>query len=253
MAKFRTSGIIQSIRGKVGDMIFSSWKGIPTARTINKRRKRPSTQEEVRVKEHLIILIQRWKKLTLEEKGLWEVYARTLNDRKYTPTTGGIIRNRRKGVMIGVNAFIKINGLKMSVGFPISDKPYLRQSTPVSPPKTNLMNYEKFKNGKIKFETWLPHAYYCKCKAQIWIKAMNGNGYPYMAKVVDIDTNPTEVEIEKIKFTKRKKEKEKYFKREKEFKEMEKCEIMIQMRTIAENGKSSMSSALYRVEVYPNS
>ncbi len=241
MAKFTTSGLIFNIRGKLGDLIFSSWNGTPVVRRSPKKVRNPRTKSQIQSRKIFSEVSSGWWKLSLIEKAEWGEYAKKF--KKSPIDNGGIIRIRRGGgAMTGQNAYMRVNALLISVGFKPREKPMLGQTG--NPPllDTDLTTYAQYKN-EIRFKIWLPRTYPCKCVAQIWMRKAKMGADSYVAKITELSTTPTEVVIDKIRIYENKKV------IDIPFKKLKKCELYLQMRTIAENGEVSMRSTIYRLEV----
>ncbi len=241
MAKFTTSGLIFNVRGKLGDFVFSSLNGTPVVRRRPKKVRNPRTKSQIQTRKIFSEVSSGWWKLSLIEKAEWCEYAKKFR-KSSTISNGGIIRINRGRVMTGQNAYNRVNILLISVGFKPREKPFFGQIG--NPPLlgTDLTTYAQYKN-EIRFKVWLPRTYSCKCVAQIWTKRAKIRAYSYVAKVTELSTIPTEVVIDKIRICENKKV------ADIPFKELEKCELYLQMRTIAENGEVSMRGTTYRLEV----
>ena len=159
-----------------------------------------------------------------------------------TIDSGGIIRLNRGRVMTGLNAYMRVNALLISVGFNPREKPMLGRIGNPPLPDTDLTAYAQYKN-ELRFKIWLPRTYPCKCVAQIWIRRAKMGTSPYVAKVTELSTTPTEVVIDKIRISENKKV------IDMPFKKLKRCELDLQMRTVAENGEISMRGTTYRLEV----
>ena len=243
MAKFTTSGFITSIRGKLGDSVFYSRRGVPGIRAKAKKIKNPRTPLQQKTRRNFAMFTKIWNELTRIEKVLWEEYAKQFKHRKST-SARGLIPHTQKGIMTGQNAFVSVNMTLVLSGFTPIRKPTLG-NTP-NPPllSHDLPIHPEFRDGVIKFKIWLPHQYREECNAQIWMKVAKAKEYVYLARVIPISTTPTEVIFQTVRI---------HDKRRKvidfPIKKLGKRDVLLQMRILAENGKVSMPSAIYRLEL----
>ena len=244
MAKFTATAIIHSIRGKLGKFVFSSWKGVPKIARTPKKRRSPCTQAQKRVSKAFYETNAKWRELSLVEKALWEEYTKKFRYRKNTVTYGGIIPTRKRTAMMGRNAYIGVNAMLMLAGFKAIKKPPLGNIGKPPPPSSDLIPYSQHKNGELKFKLWLSLHYPEKSVAQIWLRRVKDGTHPFVAEIIELSSTPKEVVISQIKGGERGRRIV-----EVDFKELKKCELDLQMRTIAQNGEFSMSTAVYRLEV----
>ena len=243
MAKFKTIGLIHSIRGKLGDIVFSSWKGVLVVKTRTKNRRDPKSKRQLQVRKVFSLLTHKWQELSMPEKALWEEYVKKYKYKKKVARSSGPIRTANRGTMMGINAFFGVNQMLISSGFPPIKIPTLGTIPKPLPPCTDLTPYTLSANGKIEFNIWLSNTYPTPVTAQIWIRRIKHKHYSYIAKIVPLSTTPQLVVLEKIRT---------HYKNkivDLPFKKLEKCELLLQMRTVAQNGEFSIPSAIYKLEV----
>ena len=243
MAKFTLLPIIQSIRGKFGNLTFCYYRGKPIVKKTMRKMKNPKPETQALVRRIFSEVAKKWVNLSLIQKAEWDEYAKKFKRNKYTLSYGGIIPGAKGTVVQGKSVFIGVNSKLILSGLQPLEKPVFSATKPLHP-VTNLKSYTQYKNGKIKFKIWLPHSPREKCVAQIWIKLLKKGAYSYLTKIVPLSSEPKEVMIEKIRTSQG---------TEIEFEKLEKAEVKLQMRTVSQNGESSASSALYKLEVYATS
>jgi hypothetical protein len=188
---------------------------------------------------------EKWREMLLKDRALWESYAQQINEGE--KKIGGLLRNEFKGKLTGSSAYCAINQLLYITNFKDIDKPphYLMKDPPS--PLSDIQHMGTYK-GKIKFKIWLPYEYQQKTKAQIAIKTTETLSYIYIIRPApEISHIPTEIKIDKIKILRKKKKGSKMV--ELPLKEIKHPIIQIQMRTIAQNGKFSLHSPIYKIEV----
>ena len=241
MAKYTSSGLIHSIKGPLGDAVFSHWKGKPTISKRVRKLKRSSTSSQKRMMEIFTQLCSEWKKMSFRELVLWNEFTKKythLGNRK----RNGLIPRIGNSTMTGVNAYISINTLLMRCGFPPIKKPLLGNIPKPPLPSTDLLDFGIYQH-KIKFNVWLPYDYITQSVAQVWIRKLGADSHPYLTTIVSISSSPTQLVIDKVRV------KENHSIVEKPLKDIEYCKLLLQLRTVAKNGLSSMPSQIYKVEV----
>ena len=237
MAKYVSSGLIHNIRGSFGDSVFSSWRGIPR---ICKKPTKKKQLHPLKSWESLVTISSNWKNLSFQEWALWEEYTKSFREIKTHKYDGlcTAIGNR----MSAYNAYVSTNQLLVLSGFNSIRKPCLGNIPSPPFPSTDLANFGSYTN-QIKFNIWLPRSYPAKCVVQIWIRKAIAPANPYIAKILKVSTSKTEVVINEIKL------KEKDENIEKKFEKMKNCKILLQMRTIAQNGKFSQPGPIYKIQL----
>ena len=96
----------------------------------------------------------------------------------------------------------------------------------------------------IKFKIWAKTPYKSKMMAQIWVKKTGEWNTPYIAKMVLITEKQQIITIEKIKTRKTKSKTE-----ELRLEDLTPCLVKIQVRIVAENGRSSIPSPIYTLQI----
>ncbi|MCK4307184.1 hypothetical protein KAW50_03035 [candidate division WOR-3 bacterium] len=245
MAKYKTSGLISEIRGSMGDKTFSYWKGVPVVKKKMKKKKWVSSVVRARRKEVFAFLAESWTLMSSKDQALWGIYAK--QDRK-------VKSKSRLGLISTIGnwyspriTFMSVNQLLMISGFSPLQRPLFGKLQPPLP-ATDLPEYSEW-DKDIKFKIWLPRQYKDRCAAQIWIRKASGRGgNPYITKVVPLSTSLAEVKLKEIKFYEKKgRLPGKTVK--KDLSEMGYCKLKLQMRTVAENGRFSMPSGIYKIEL----
>ena len=244
MAKYKTSGLITEIRGSMGDKTFYYWKGIPVIRKKKVKHKQGNSLAQTKGREIFSFLSRTWKSMGFEEWAVWEMYAKG-NRRKKS--------KQRSGLMCAIGnwfygrvAFMSTNQLLMICGFSFIQKPLFGKPQPPLP-QTDLPPLSKWSKN-IKFNIWLPEDYPDRCVVQIWIRKLSWpDGRPYIMAIVPISSSPIEIKVEKIRFYEKGRGMGGIL--EKSLNEIGDCKLLLQMRTVAENGKFSMPSAIYKIEL----
>lgn len=237
MGKCELSGLVNEVRGRVGDVVFSPWKGIIRVYKYNKEVDRGNNPEQEMMRSSLSRLCRSWRDKDFKEQALWSDYARQHSNRRI----GGGIRGRGGNLKMGVNAYISVNQVLVRSGFSPIEIPYLGTSNPVFP-STDLVNYGTYR-GEIRFNIWLGTPYFADCRAQIWVKNV-GEDVEYIRALVPISSSKIEVLINKIRVKEDKKTVEKDIDRL-----GRKYKLYFQFRTVARNGALSMRSALYKIQL----
>ncbi len=242
MAKVKLMGLVHSVRGKVGDVIFRVNRGEQTVKKAQGKIKDLRTEKQVKVRELFLYFHKIWKEMSITERILWEEYT------KYLQTIrgkgGGIISSHKGTKLRGREAFIGVNITLRTTGFKKIKKPPLGNISSPPPSKNDIRQYGTY-TEKIKFNVWLPYSYTTQCKVQVWIRACTTGGMRYIAETLPITTSPAEVVINYVRFV--------YKGKTQNFplSKLAPCDIKLQLRVVASNGKVSMPSALYIVEIRP--
>jgi len=248
MAKYKTSCLVSEIKGSIGNKTFSYWKGIPVVKKRIEQRKKTNSLRQGKIREIFEFLKSKWSSMSFEDWAVWDSYAEQ-NKR--------IKSKKRSGLMSTIGnwfygniAFISTNQLLMGCGFSFIQKPPFDKPQPLLP-ATDLPEYSKW-NKDIKFKIWLPEDYPDRCVVQIWIKKLSKTKeLPYIMAIVPVPSSPIEIKIEKIRFYVIKRGKRKIL--EKNLNEIENSKILLQMRTVAENGKFSMPGPIHKMELINHS
>ncbi len=235
MARFTTNGLIHSIRGKLGNIVFYYWKGIPNVRKAPKRVKNPRTKNQVPIMSSFSDFSKCWQYLNSAERALWEEYAKGFSRKK--PMSGKMILHQKgrvtgKNAFIGTNVTLKISGLK-----PIKIPPLGNVPNPPLP-ATDLKSSSQC-SSYIRFKVRLPEPYPYKCVAQIRIKLFKGKGSSRIARNEELSDSPSEVIIDKVQ----------YQRKSLPLREIKNSKVQLYMRTVAQNGKFSMLSQIYTLEI----
>lgn len=241
MAKICLAGIIQSIKGSIGNLTFSSTRGIPYIK-LKPKPHNPKTERQKEVRNNFAYIARQWKKLDIKEQSLWEAYANRLK-RLNKANSASIIPTANRKLFMGVNAFMSVNHLLLSSGFKTLLLPPITDIKPALPPANDLRTGETYYGAEIKFKIWMPKEMEGNAVAQIWIAKAGSGNMRQLTIVTSISSEPKEVVIEKIR------ERVKGKVKELQLNKLAPCIFKIQMRTIAQNGRISMPSAIYKVQL----
>ena len=149
MAKVTMGPLVGSIKGKIGSLIFSSWKGRAYTKNMPITVANPRTVDQGRVRTNLANIARAWKDLPIVLKTLWEEYAQTFSG--IAPIgTGGLIP-QHSNLMSGFNAFQSINTRLLNVGL-------ILVSTPpnLSAPSPSLVEISESYNYFFKVAVTIP-------------------------------------------------------------------------------------------------
>ncbi|MCK4308292.1 hypothetical protein KAW50_08715 [candidate division WOR-3 bacterium] len=245
MAKVDLGCLVRSISGSMGGITFYKKKGVH--RIMSRKRKKEGidrkSEKQIRIREGFCYFHKRWLELSLTEMVLWEEYSKHLRELE---RSGGLIPSYGNKIATGKGAYMGTNLMLMAVGFPEINKPCLGKVAVPPCVNTDIVQHSMYKGMEVKFRVWLPYLYGVDCKAQIWVKGCLDGGFPYVQEVISVGVSPVEVKIRKVRKIMYGKEKKLI---EMPIGERSVLRMKIQLRTIAKNGKSSMASVLYLVEV----
>lgn len=275
MAKAKLSALFQSISGPVGNQTFYAQKGKGIiVRQKNGKIKISNTPMQVMMRKALVTHLNNWKNMSIKEREWWEFYANYLNAAR--KKVGNPMKKRNYNYMRGIDAYNAINQLLIAVGFETIDKPPHERLTEPHTPLTDIIQGGTYEQ-EIKFRIWLPQPYIPHItggteqkmenittsnaevyptphkensitKAQISIRTRRNGAYVYTLLPAPILTDkPLEIKIDKIKIVERVKESRKTV--EIQTKQIKHIIMQIQTRTIAQNGKFSLPSPLYTIEI----
>ncbi|MCK4306802.1 hypothetical protein KAW50_01090 [candidate division WOR-3 bacterium] len=158
--------------------------------------------------------------------------------------SGGLIENNKPQYVTGIAAYNGINMLLYVCDLQERRVPPLSKN---KPPTTNTnLGEVKTKistDGKIRFKIWLPYEYPEKCISQIWMMKASKGCRPYLALTSVVSTTPKEITIETVRGRIKGKT------RDVKLTQATPGAVKLQMRTIAENGLTSMPSAVHRIRL----
>lgn len=134
MARVTPSGLIEDISGRVGGVIFSSWKGVTYAKAIAKSVRNPATVDQVLVRNALAFFSKRFfDDLTDNQRGEWEQFAQEqAGAAKSQQVQGGFgsrVIPKRQYNRSGYNWYVAINVRMVKAlgvahyGAPLDDAP----------------------------------------------------------------------------------------------------------------------------------
>lgn len=126
MARIVLAPIVTDIRGKLGDLVFSSWKaGVNYVRTVTGVIKNAQSLSQNGTRKYITRFSKRWRStLTQAQRDEWKTYALTQPGKG--PSDGGInnMIKGNNGKMTGFNAFILTNMWALTAGLgPVPDAP----------------------------------------------------------------------------------------------------------------------------------
>jgi len=204
----------------------------------------PQTEGQIRVRNLFSELNKEYGELEIDEKALWEEYAKRYKYARFPLSSRRVIRTRMKGPMSGQNAYLGVNSVLIDNGFERRRLPMVGRTPKPSFPFTDLKQYGKFSGGEIRFKIWLPYEHPYRCVAQIWIKRVKNTACSYVAKKIEVSATPREIVIDSIRVRHKKDEIV-----DMPFRKLKRSELHLQMRTVAETGEFSMCSAVYTLQV----
>ena len=251
MAKVQLTGLISSITGSMGETTFSPRPGIIQVRKKVKKIHNPQTPLQMKHRKIWSDSISCWKLMPLKNRVFWEQYAKEIS---ITKKKNRMILQKKPGTrMTAMNAYCAINQTLVSSGLNRIEKipPYALPYPPL--PETDIQQFATF-HEKIKFKVWLPYPYIpwenieIPCVVQIGISTNSSITHIPFYPLPKLSTKPIPIEIEKVKFQERKGKTTKVV--EAKLKELIHPIVKIQFRTIAQNGKFSLPSPIYTVEVF---
>ena len=206
MARIRFSPLVTDASGRIGNLVFSKWKGAPYTRTAALTIDNPQTPRQSLLRGAMAEISKAWNKLlTPEQRANWETFAEQIgsfyNDNRMSEGGQGIIRPAGK-LMSGYNAFVRANLERQSIGFLYGDELLLDAPLGIVPP-TPPLNVSGFYNP----DTGCIHVQYDTPaepgpirqvegpfgdikeehpRVRIWLKPLDS--YPRIHSVFDIET-----------------------------------------------------------------
>lgn len=140
MARITPSALVDDIKGSVGGVTFSSWKGLSYVKAKAKSVRNPATQDQVAVRNAMTFFSRRYyDDLTDAQRAEWDQYAQEVAGAERSDQVQGGFGSRvvpqRQWQRSGYNWFVAINvGLVTALGVdhyaaPIDDAP-LGQTPP---------------------------------------------------------------------------------------------------------------------------
>ena len=148
MARITPSALIDDIKGSIGGVTFSSWKGMSYVKAKAKSVRNPATEDQVLIRNGMTFFARRYfDDLTDNQRAIWDQYAQEVAGAERSDQVQGGFGSRvvpqRQWNRSGYNWFIALNiGLLQALGVahlsaPIDDAP-LGQSPPSQPSFTAL-------------------------------------------------------------------------------------------------------------------
>lgn len=107
MARITLGSIVNSISGSIGDMVYSTWKGINYIRSKAKTIGNPQSTDQADIRARVTECSKYWNDtLTQNERNNWETYSLSIEN----PSSGpGDIIKPGKGPWSGYTAFLRNN------------------------------------------------------------------------------------------------------------------------------------------------
>ncbi len=253
MAKVKLTGLISSITGSMGETTFSPRPGIIQVRKRVHKIHNPNTPLQQNLRKIWSQSIADWKLMPLKKRVLWEQFAKEVNLSKRKIRMMKTKGNR--GRMTGANAYCAINQPLILAGFQRIKIPPPSALPPPPTPETSLQQLATF-NEKISFKAWLPYPYITPwnneeipCVLQAGISVNSAGPLVSIYPFHKLSIQPTQIVIERVKLYNKKVE-GKLRMVEANLKDLTHPIIRIRLRTIAQNGKFSLPSPIYTVEVF---
>ncbi|MBI4722775.1 MAG: hypothetical protein HY769_07270 [Candidatus Stahlbacteria bacterium] len=261
MAKAKLSALFQNISGPVGNQTFYAQKGKGIiVRQKNSNPKISNTPMQVKMRTALVTHLKNWKNMPIKERMGWEFYANYLNAAR--KKVGNPMKKKYYNNMRGIDTYNAINQLLTAVDFETIKQPPHEKLTEPKTPVMDIIQYNTYEK-EIKFLIQLPQPYIPYItgdttrsagvyppltKAQISIRTCGNGDYVYTLQPAPFLTDkPLEIIIDKIKIFERVDGNKKNI--EIQTKMIKHIIVQIQARTIAQNGKFSLPSPLYTVEI----
>jgi hypothetical protein len=171
MARVVFSNLITKVTGKIGNVVYSSWKGIYTAKSLPINQAYAWTSpNNADNRANLQTLINSWNNdLDPTQRTDWETYAVYLATlpTNYVKITGW---HQYGGIMSSYNAFVLCNMIRFSVGYTdvLEDAP-LAMTSPVQPTLTDLVLHSTNPNV-LRVDYPLPSPLYADTTLRLWMK-----------------------------------------------------------------------------------
>jgi hypothetical protein len=121
MAKITMGPLVGSVKGKLGSVVFSSWKGRAYAKNMPITVANPRTPDQGRVRTNLANISKSWRALDPVLKTLWEEYSQSFSGIAPIGTTALIPSH--SNLMSGFNAFQSINTRLLNIGLEMVNTP----------------------------------------------------------------------------------------------------------------------------------
>jgi len=178
MAKITPSPLVSKISGKIGNMIFSSWKGTQYAKLLPISIHNPGSSDQAKYRSNLVNLLAGWKNLSASQKGLWSEYAQFLGSAESETSSVGtraLIKPVGK-VMTGMNAYIMVNQRLFSVDLDKVDVP------PVNPvPGPISIEIDENPGPLLGVSVFFPEGSTSSGdRARLWIRNNRAGGHTYL-------------------------------------------------------------------------
>jgi len=196
MAKITPSPLVSKISGKIGNMIFSTWKGTQYAKLLPISIHNPGSSDQAKYRSNLVNLLAGWKNLSASQKGLWSEYAQFLGSAESETSSVGtraLIKPTGK-VMTGMNAYIMVNQRLFSVGLDKVDVP------PVNPvPGPISIEVDVNPGSLLEVSVYFPSGSTSDGdRARLWVRNNRAGGHTYLAASEAPAEVPEEQDIAKF-------------------------------------------------------
>ncbi|MBA7653086.1 hypothetical protein ES703_60928 [subsurface metagenome] len=151
MARITPSALVDDIKGSIGGVTFSSWKGMSYVKAKAKSVRNPATADQLEIRNAMTFFSRRYyDDLTDDQRGAWDQYAQEVAGAERSDKVQGGFGSRvvpvRQFNRSGYNWFIAINVVLVKIlGFvhyaaPIDDAPL--GQTPPSTPELISVTYD---------------------------------------------------------------------------------------------------------------
>lgn len=163
MARITPSALIDDIKGSVGGVTFSSWKGMSYVKSKAKSVRNPATNVQVQIREAMTFFSRRFfDDLTDAQRAEWDQYAQEIaGAARAESVQGGFglrVVPQRSFNCSGYNWYIRINvRMRREVGVAIYTSPVDDAPLGQTPPGVPSFNGVTYDNTTGKF-SWSGHA-----------------------------------------------------------------------------------------------
>lgn len=162
MPRMITSAVVEDVRGSLGGITFSSWKGVGRLQRKTSPPSGPSSEYQAHLRTVISEVSKRWHNtLTQAQRDGWEDYAKkqgSAADSKDIDETGiqNVIPNNRK-IMSGYHAFVMNNSTIQAarLSFPVAYVDDVPVSAPPNPPTNFVCQCRSIGGINVIVGTWV--------------------------------------------------------------------------------------------------
>ncbi|GAI26263.1 unnamed protein product [marine sediment metagenome] len=191
MARIVLAPLVTDIRGKLGDLVFSSWKaGVNYVRSITGVIKNPSSYDQVLQRQRVSVASKYWNvTLTAAQRAEWDTWALTQPGKG--PSDGGVnhMIKGNSGNLSGFNAFLMSNGWLSSVHLVQADDAPLAAVAPGIP--TNVAVVCVAGTATVTWNTPIPAIALSLCR--IWGRIEGIKGHVQLISFEAYDANTKDI------------------------------------------------------------